>query len=214
MGADARLFEPQRCLNADIDVPSWLPPDHRESFASYARRVAKSLDVSRPFVLGGVSFGGMLAWEIAQHVPGGQLRGVLLISTCRSNRGVPRAFRIAGRCAAALPSAMFRVAKSTAPLARKMMGIITRDQATLFDEMLRDADPHFLRWSLWALLRWPGPQRTVNVPVLELHGVNDRILPCRLCRPDHVIPNAGHLMNVTHAAEVNRLIAQWLPHVP
>jgi pimeloyl-ACP methyl ester carboxylesterase len=80
----------------------------------------------------------------------------------------------------------------------------------LFDRMLGDTAPAFLRWSLWALLRWEGPERTVAAPVLGLHGEKDRVLPCRLCNAGHIVSGAGHLMNVTHATEVNRLIARWL----
>lgn len=214
MGANARLFEPQMSLGAQIDVPDWLPATPPESLASYAKRIAQTLDTSTPFVLGGVSFGGMLAWEVAQHLPVDRLRGVLLISTCRSRRGIPVLYRWAGLGAAAMPPAVFQLAKKSAPLARMAMGIVTRQQAAVFDEMLRDADPAFLRWCLWALLRWDGPERIVDGPVLQIHGGSDRILPPRLCGARHVIRGAGHLVNLTHPAEVNSLIRRWLKGLP
>ncbi len=210
MGANARLFEPQQPIGAGIEVPRWLTPLRRESLASYAERMAAKLDTSRPFVLGGVSFGGMLAWEVAQHVPADRLRGVLLISACRSRRGIPILYRWAGLAAATMPAVVFQLAKASAPLARMAMGIVTPEQAAVFDQMLRDADPAFLKWCLWALLRWRGPANPVAAPLLQIHGGSDRILPPRLCTAEHVIRGAGHLLNVTHPAEVNWLIGRWL----
>src|SRR4051812_46478101 len=111
MGADARMFEPQRAVDAELEVPAWIAPLRRETLASYAKRMVETLDVSRPFVLGGASFGGMVAWEAAQHVPIDQLRGILLLSTCRSCLGVPRPFRWVGRVASFLPASIHRIGK-------------------------------------------------------------------------------------------------------
>jgi len=36
------------------------------------------------------------------------------------------------------------------------------------------------------------------------------MLPHYLCRPTHLVRGAGHLMNMTHAQEVNAIIARHL----
>src|SRR4051794_3183038 len=53
LGADARMFDPQRSLPVRLEIPPRLAPMARESLADYARRVASSLDTQEPFHLGG-----------------------------------------------------------------------------------------------------------------------------------------------------------------
>lgn len=214
MGGDHRLVEPQRAIEGvDVVAPTWIEPRPRESLASYARRQAAALDQSSPFYLGGISFGGMVAYEAAAHC-GPNLRGVILISTCRSDRGIPASARLLGRCVAPLlPRFAIRAGKAFVPLIRKRFGVVTREQAVLFDAMLRDTSPAFLKWSLRAVLAWPGPAEPPKVPVLHVHGSADRVLLCRRGSPDHVIDAAGHIMNVTHAQELNRVVSEWVRRV-
>jgi len=63
LGADARLFDPQRAVFPEIEVPPWLPYREEESLADYARRMAATVTLSANMYLGGVSFGGMVALE-------------------------------------------------------------------------------------------------------------------------------------------------------
>ena len=62
LGADERLFVSQRDVWPDLVVPRWLRPELGEDLARYAARLAEQLLVSRPLVLGGCSFGGMVAY--------------------------------------------------------------------------------------------------------------------------------------------------------
>ena len=48
--------------------------------------------------------------------------------------------------------------------------------------------------------------RCLPVPIHHVHGEDDRIIPLRGVRPHVVVPRAGHLVNVTHPAEVNAFI--------
>ncbi|HEY0140718.1 MAG TPA: hypothetical protein VGF48_07470 [Thermoanaerobaculia bacterium] len=69
VGADRRLFDSQRSCAAELHVIEWIDPAAPdEPLAHYAQRLASSVDTSRPFVLGGASFGGMVALQLARHV--------------------------------------------------------------------------------------------------------------------------------------------------
>ena len=52
LGADGRLFEPQRALPWPIVTVKWLEPHRRETLADYAQRLATALTVAEPFFLG------------------------------------------------------------------------------------------------------------------------------------------------------------------
>lgn len=70
MGADKRVFThiqlPEGFEAVFLD---WLAPNREETLPSYAMRLADHIDTTEPFVLIGLSFGGMLATEIAKQYP-------------------------------------------------------------------------------------------------------------------------------------------------
>ena len=209
MGSDERLIEPQRALDADVIALPWIAHEPDDTLGTYAVRLAKTFDTSKPFYLGGISLGAMLAYEMAADM-GPNLRGLILLVGANSYRDIPLLYRMIGRVVGWLPAFTLRIGKSVVPAVRKLFGISTRQQARLFQSMLGDADVHFLKWSLRAILHWPGPAKIADVPMLWIYAQRDLILP----RPKHhagvVVPGAGHTVNVTHAAEVNAIITAWL----
>jgi len=194
-------------------VAPWIPAEPDDTLATYAARLAKTIDTSQPFFLGGISLGGMLAYEMAPLL-GPNLRGLIILVACTSNQGIPRLYRFIGRFVALMPAFTMRIGKSVVPAIRKLFGISTKEQTQRFQAMLKDADVHFLKWSLGAVLRWPGATLPPTVPVLTIAAERDLIVPRRLARADHTVAGAGHTVNVTHAAEVNRLITDWLKSRP
>ena len=216
LGTDERLIEPQRALPAHIEVPPWLQPLHeRESLPSYAKRLAATLDASTPFYLAGISFGGMLAQEVARHV---RPRRVFLLSSCTSRHGIPHVYRVAGDVLMpylvpailnplkSLPSRVRSVGPALRlPMWPSHMLACNR----VVHEMVRDCPPKLFRWSVQALLRWDGHAEPIG-PVVHIKGSRDIVLPHHLCRPTHLVRGAGHLMNMTHADRVNEIIARHL----
>jgi pimeloyl-ACP methyl ester carboxylesterase len=45
------------------------------------------------------------------------------------------------------------------------------------------------------------------MPVHHIHGDRDRVIPIGLVKADHVIAGAGHLLTMTHADQVNRILS-------
>lgn len=202
------MLEAQRALPADIEVPAWIQPHSEgESLASYAKRLAATLDTSTPFFLGGISFGGMLAQEVARHVSATR---VLLISSCTSRAGIPHLYRLAGDLL--LP---YLVAPILNPLKALPSRVRSFGPAHLLacnrivQEMVRDCTPTLFRWSVAALLKWEGHDDPIG-PVTHIKGDRDNVLPHYLCQPTHLVRGAGHLMNMTHAQEVNAILAGYL----
>ena len=212
LGADYRLLDLQRQLDADVEVPPWIAPEPHETLAGYARRMAENIDTTRPFFLGGVSFGGMVASEMVQYLRP-HVRGLILLASCLSNHGVPRLYRAAWQVARLTPAGLLKRGHLLMPFVRKVFGIASSEHAEIFAQMLRDTDARFLKWSLNAVMNWPGVQQPTGVPHLHIHGACDWVLPARRGKPDQVIDGAGHVMNVSHAAEVNRHIAEWMSSV-
>jgi pimeloyl-ACP methyl ester carboxylesterase len=203
LGADRRLFDEQRSCAADLHVIEWTPPVALdEPLAEYAKRLAATIDTSSPFIIGGASFGGMIALEAAQHV---QPDAVVLIGSCRSPSSLPSSYRFLRACSDLVPEALFGRSFAAAPLIASRFGVHSPEHRRLFIDMLRQTPPSFVRWAVRAIFGWPGID-ALPVPIHHIHGEEDRIIPLQRVRPDVVVKRAGHMLNVTHPAEVNAFI--------
>jgi pimeloyl-ACP methyl ester carboxylesterase len=204
MAADERLFEAQRSLFPQLRVPRWIEPQPSEPLPAYAKRLAQQVHPGSSCLVGGVSFGGMVALEMATHLPA---RGCLLISSVRSPSELPPWVRALRPTAALGPEAIGFLAGMaswcSAPLLpRRKIGQLQR---------LSVATSAFLRWASWAVLQWRPSAAVKRVRVWQVHGAADRTLPARYLRPDVVVPGAGHLLVLTHphviSASIRRAVA-------
>jgi pimeloyl-ACP methyl ester carboxylesterase len=205
LGADARLFREQQARFPNLTVVSWIEPRGPESLADYAARMASS-DVSElhPSYIGGASFGGMVALEVAKLL---RPRGVFLLGSCRSPRSIAGIFRFGSRFACVLPVSLLRRGDLFAPPVARVMGSRSREIANLVAEMYRSISPSLIRWGAGAIRNWAGLEDP-GVPVHHIHGQSDRVIPLRGVRPDRVVPGAGHLLTLTHAEAVNAFLVE------
>jgi len=98
MGADARLFAPQRAAFPQLIVPTWIKPERGESLAAYAERCARQIDPGEECFVGGASFGGFVAVEAARHL---RAKACFLIGSARGPDELPlriQAFGAGGAC--------------------------------------------------------------------------------------------------------------------
>ena len=201
LGADYRLLEPQRQEFPQLVVPPWIPPRKSESLPAYAARMAETIRPSRdvPLVLGGVSFGGMMAYEMARYV---KPDVVVLVASCRTRSGLRPAFRAGRGLLAIAPVQLWEIAKLlSGPVVRMRPGVpLARKDLAI--RMFKETDSSFMHWTLQAILNWQ-PTPLDGTRVLQIHGGRDRLIPARSVQPDVLIPDGGHLINVTHASQVN-----------
>jgi pimeloyl-ACP methyl ester carboxylesterase len=199
MMADNRLLAAQQSAFSNVIVPSW--PEHHSSdtIVSFAERMAGTLRPIGPCVVGGVSFGGIVALELARHLDSS---GCILISSIRSPREMPFRLRIL-RPMGFLPQPAFNaLAFAAAGLFRSSM---RRGAKRRSNQML--ASP-FFSWATRATLRWRGCEP--GVPIAQIHGDSDLTFPVGLTRPDQVVDDAGHMLVATHSEIVNEFIHQFV----
>jgi pimeloyl-ACP methyl ester carboxylesterase len=206
MGADERLFAPQRAEFPNLRVPAWIDPVPGESLRSYAARFAPLVDPGCPCLVGGASFGGLVALEMASHI---QARACVLIASVRSPSELPWGWR-ALRLVTTFGPDYVRTAAGLA--ARFLAPSLPGDTGARLRRLSRP-EAAFLRWASCAVSQWWPSPAARRVQVFHIHGALDTTLPIRYTRPDVVVARGGHLLPLTHAAEVNRFLSRCLERV-
>lgn len=191
LGADAQLFTAVRHLTPVI--PPWLPVDGGD-LASYARRYVDAGWVRPGDALGGSSFGGMLAQEIARLIP---LRCLLLITTCRSRLGVSPGLRFLAPLSRVVP-VVHEPAPFIARILSLKLGGTKPVHRRVIESWVRNGDPRYLRWAARTAGAWRGVTLPPDLPVFQIHGGHDRLMPASRSGADTIIPGAPHLLPITH----------------
>jgi pimeloyl-ACP methyl ester carboxylesterase len=204
LGADARVFKHIRLPDGyEIQHLNWLTPFPNESLAEYACRMGEGIDDSAPFVLAGLSMGGMIAAEIAKIK---KPKSTILISSVPTAQQLPKRFRVAQwfRLHKLIPIALL---KNFSILKRSFSADSKEDQLLLID-MIKCCDPQFIRWAINAILQWRN--NSLPNPLLHIHGTKDEILPFKYTHPTHAIHKGTHVMILSRAAEINELLQVYL----
>lgn len=211
LGADPRIFNQQkRRLGDDLECPAWLIPEAGESFEAYARRWAEQLQPepgdTRPLFLGGVSFGGMVALRIAEHL---KPRAVILIGSCRSYHARPPRWRVARRIGNLIPDMLLgRRVMALAGLWVSLLDQLDSEHRSRLIRMGADSNPRLVRWSGHACADWDFDEHQCPgfPPVHQIHGKLDAIIPLYPRDPDTIIPDGRHILHFSHPHTVERFI--------
>jgi pimeloyl-ACP methyl ester carboxylesterase len=212
LGADGRLFDEQRGAFPFLETPEWIPPaSDDERLEDYAARFAARLGPdARPTWIGGTSFGGQVALEMA-HRMRPRVEGVILIAAPRSRETVTAAFRAQQALGSLAPEALVRrvVPWLAGPFARREG--LSAEHAARLRSIAAEVDVGFLRWGARASAAWRRtPTDPVAAPVHHVHGRRDAVIPWREGEPDLLLDDAGHLITFTHASAVNAFVAECL----
>jgi len=202
LAADERVFHHIR-LPEGVDMVhlNWITPNKNESLTDYALRLSEKIDTSEPFALVGLSFGGMLATEIAKRCQPVQ---TILISSIPLSAHLPKYFRAAAaiRLHKVIPIGFVKMMARSKRLFTTEKG----EDKKLLWQIINESDTSFIRWAMNAILTWKND--VLPEPLMHIHGTRDEVLPSKYTHPTHIIPKAGHLLVMTAPGKVNKLLAE------
>jgi len=185
-----------------IHYLDWIPPKAKESLRAYALRLAEGINPSLPFIIIGLSFGGMLATEIASVL---QPQMTILVSSISTKRELPWYFRLVGRMR--INKLIPAVRPKTVPrFISSFFGVETQVDYLLFQQLLRSTDPRFSKWAMDSILKWDRTEAPAGL--IRIHGGKDRVLPTRYGNIDYLIREGGHFIIFNRADEISGILAE------
>ena len=184
MNGRTSLYDKIRPAFDDLLTPEWIEPERNEPLKEYASRVADSLRPLGPIALGGTSFGGIVAREVAGVLG---LTACALISTVREPSELPPRWLSFRPFAQNGEDALIEFAP------QEMVARWKR---------LAPPEARFLRWAACAVSQWQLSDAAWAVETTHLHGDRDDVFPIDHVRPDEIVIGGGHVLPMTHPERV------------
>lgn len=142
LGADKRAFQniklPPGFFSHHVE---WIEPLKAESIKLYVKRLSKQMDLTRPFVLIGLSFGGVIAIELNKLFPA---QKIILISSISRRNELPVYFKVAGllKMDKLIPAFILKIPNL---LTYYLFGLSRREEKNLMKEILKETSLGFLK---------------------------------------------------------------------
>lgn len=199
MGANRRLYENYH-LPGKIHVLEWEYAKGAQTLGDYARYIAPKINTKNN-VLVGSSMGGMLAVELSRII---QPLLTVLISAPIGRQQFPRSLKALdtmGIHRALTPNALFKLTK----LCDTFMGFKTKEQRTMFYEMMQSNGPEFLHYSVNAVLGW----KNVTPPdgsYIQVLGDKDQLFDATKIPGAIVLKGSGHFSTYEKSEEICSVI--------
>ncbi|MEN8156857.1 MAG: alpha/beta hydrolase [Bacteroidota bacterium] len=204
-GADYRQYrEIEFPAGYDTVRISYPVPEKRENMREFALRFVPLIDQDAPFVLMGVSLGGMICTELADTL---KAERVILISSAKSYKELPGRYNFSKRVAVnrIVPKGLTKAG------ARMLQGIVEPDRRydkETFKDMLKRKDACYLKRTVDMIVHW---ERTEHHPaIVHIHGDADHTIPVKHVNYDYLVEEGSHMMVLTRAGEISGIIREIL----
>ena len=201
LGADERVFQFLNLSGIAHHFIKWLVPEKAESLKGYATRLAKQIDMDQEIILIGVSFGGIVAQELAKLLP---CKKVIIISSIKSHTEFSWAMALARKTQIHQVIPTWLLTVSNKLTADYYFGTTTKAESKLLHQIIRDTDPVFMRWAIHQIMNWHNISYPENL--VHIQGSNDRIFPIGKMKNVIQIAKSGHFMIVNQAGQIEQLI--------
>ena len=205
LGADERLFQYLKFPeDANVEYLEWVNPVNKsESLQAYCQRMTWRMEVGQPHIIIGISFGGIVAQELAKITNPSK---VILIASIKHHMELPPYFK-------AMKSVGLhwilgpKLIKSTTILAKKVFGVGGREATEIFSDMVHKTPDLFIPWAIEKVLQWQKTEITPNL--VHIHGTNDLMFPHKYLQPGYTaIQDGTHAMSITMHKEVSQALSE------
>jgi pimeloyl-ACP methyl ester carboxylesterase len=205
LAADESIFSKLQLEAKHVKIIPWLPLESGDTLETYAARMANEINPEEPNIIIGVSFGGIIATEIAKVVS--PLK-TIIISSISHRKELPWYYRFAGsmKIHKILP---YSILVKSYWLNELFFGVQNKEEAQLLHYNIKNAEPHYIKWVFNEVLHWRQEEKLPGL--VHIHGTADRLFPFYMTDNAISIKGGGHFMVISNAFEIsailNKLIA-------
>ncbi len=203
LGADQRSFTFLDLSFCEPHYVQWITPGKDDTLQAYAAKLFHGINDEQATIVG-LSFGGMLAVEIAKLFPATK---VILLSSAKTFYEIPPYLRM-WRYLPVYRLHNDRIKNAGGNFVLRVLGAKGKPQQQLQQAILKDSDPVFLRWALHAIVTWRN--QVIPANVVHIHGSADKLLPHHFVKANHTLQGGEHLMVMDKAPEVSQLLRQLI----
>lgn len=203
LGTTEQLYVNTKISGVEIIVLDWPTPEKNDTMETYARKFLPQINMSKPFCLLGVSFGGMLCTELSKII---SPQKTFLISTSKSRNELPWFIKALNY----LPIHKLVSEKQHRKMAYQGRWIIGFGKAYIpeFLGMVNSMTENYFKYSINIIVSWN--RKELPQDVIHIHGNKDKLLWYRYVNPSYTIKNGSHAMIVFQAEEINKIIEKEL----
>jgi pimeloyl-ACP methyl ester carboxylesterase len=206
VGANQDIFKNLELpKNSEVIHLKWVKHKPGESIQAYVKRLVPQIKKDTTPVLIGMSFGGIVAVELAKLVKPAK---TILISSIRSKHERPIKFSLMSK----LP---FHKIIPGGVVARLnfwwswALGNLTKKDRKMISEMIKEIDIDFNQWAADKAITWENEHVPDNL--VQIHGTADTIFPhIYVDEKAYKIKGGTHWMVVNRAKEISQIIKKEL----
>lgn len=203
LGTDEQIFSKLTISNTELVTVKWLIPEKKEPFSAYIHRMMLQVTDPEP-VLMGISFGGMVAVEMANQYP---VKKTFIISSVKHKDELPVWMKILKR----IPLHQLlkpRPNKMIYPIEDFFLGADDQETRKLAARYRENIHQDYLQWAIHEIINW----QNVTIPqnLIHIHGTDDRLFPLRNMHADFRIEKGKHFMIYNRSEDISNIINQEL----
>jgi pimeloyl-ACP methyl ester carboxylesterase len=204
VGANDKIFQNIELPGYDIVHIKWPKHKKHEPLQSYVKKLLPQIKKDTEPVLIGLSFGGIVAVELAKLI---EPEKVILISSIKTyhERPLKMLFLNSLKFHRLLPGKLvvqFRFWMNW------LFGKLSKEDLALIDLMIQEADIEFNEWAVDQLIHWKNEDVIENL--VHIHGTRDRIFPSFYIKGAIWVKGGSHFMVVNRAKEISKIIRKEL----
>ena len=208
LGADEKTLEMlQLPAGYEFKHIAWKEPLKQESLQDYAFRMAQVVDTTKPFILMGLSFGGIMVQEMNRYI---HPEKTILISTVESRQELPILMRFSAKTNfhKLIPVTFFTSDSILSYVFFRNIYFRKKKRLDL-NLFFTVREPNYLQWAIHQVVNWKSDLKVDNL--YHIHGDDDIVFPHRLLKGNvFIIHKGNHLMIYQKGKAVSQKLKEIL----
>lgn len=204
VGANDKIFQNLDLKGYDVVHIKWPKHKKTETVQSYVKKLIPQIKKDTQPILVGMSFGGIVAVELAKLI---KPEKTIIISSIKTYHERPLKLMF-------LNSIKFhrlisgRLVLKFRFWLQLLLGSLNRHDFELIEEMLKDINVEFNEWAVDQVIHWRNEEIPENL--VHIHGTDDKIFPGYYVQNAQWIKGGTHFMVVNRAKEISKILRREL----